>query len=540
MQKKLLAAAVLSAFSGAAAAQSANVTIYGTLFSDFENAQATGGDGTNAIQANSGGGAGVSPFRTLPTTNAGAAVTTNPGTVGNLGNGNYGPTPAAAGFGVAGVADPASRYRLMGSGANFGLRGTEEISSGLAAWFQLEVGTAAALGGVQATSSTSLGGYQGLTYRNSAIGLKGNGWGSVLMGIWDTPLTVAFGQAALVPKLLSANSANISAGFFGTNPFVGGGTFSGTSIVQACTNAGTAGTTIGGSAAACLTATMNQDRRQAGTLQYWTPNWGGFEGRIMFTPTNENFAAGVNNTALGSANTAQLGTASLNTLKPWMWGLSANYSIGGFFGSYSYQRMTDVTAAGVRQFGGIALSNNTATNNGATGNFGVSMPADINSSKDELHRIGLKYKFAFGLGIGGRYEWMNGSYGYANAPGATANTTALTNFTGFKKKTWGLAVSYENGAHAVVLEYARSPDITVSGQGGPTAAPNAVNGTATNARVWTIGYDYALSKRTDIRTYYTNVNNDTNARYQGTVFNGLQPVAGGDPRYIGVGLRHAF
>lgn len=537
MQKKLLAAAVLSAFSGAAAAQSANVTIYGTLFSDFENAQSTGGDGTTVTQANSAGGAGVSPFRTLASTPAGAAAVANGGTAANLGNGNYGPTAAAATAGFAGVADPASRYRLMGSGANFGLRGTEEIGSGLAAWFQLEVGTSAALGGINATSATSAGGFQALTYRNSAIGLKGNAWGSILMGIWDTPSTVAFGQATLVPKLLSANSANLSAGFYGTNPFLGGGTFSGTSIVQACTAAGGYGAA---SAANCLTATMNQDRRQAGTLQYWTPNWGGFEGRLMFTPTGENFGAANNNTALGTANTTALGTASLNTLKPWMWGVSLNYGIGGFFGSYSYQRLTDVTAAGVRQFGGIGLSNNTTANNGATGNFGVSMPADMNNSRDDIHRVGLKYKFAFGLGLGARYERMNGAYGYANTPGATAVTSPLTNFTGYKKTVWGAAISYENGAHAVVLEYARSPNITVSGTAGPTATPGALNGNATGARVWTLGYDYALSKRTDIRAYYTNVNNDTNARYQGTVFNGLQPVAGGDPRYIGVGLRHAF
>ena len=52
-----------------------------------------------------------------------------------------------------------------------------------------------------------------------------------------------------------------------------------------------------------------------------------------------------------------------------MWGLSANYSNGGLFLSYAYQRIVDFTAAGVRAFGGIGLSNNTAANNGATGNF---------------------------------------------------------------------------------------------------------------------------------------------------------------------------
>ena len=48
MQRKLLAAAILSAFSGVAAAQSANVTLYGTLLGDFQFASATGADASAA------------------------------------------------------------------------------------------------------------------------------------------------------------------------------------------------------------------------------------------------------------------------------------------------------------------------------------------------------------------------------------------------------------------------------------------------------------------------------------------------------------
>ena len=49
MQKKLLAVAVLSAFSGVAAAQSANVTLYGTIVQNVEQVSATGGDGSSAL-----------------------------------------------------------------------------------------------------------------------------------------------------------------------------------------------------------------------------------------------------------------------------------------------------------------------------------------------------------------------------------------------------------------------------------------------------------------------------------------------------------
>jgi hypothetical protein len=40
--------------------------------------------------------------------------------------------------------------------------------------------------------------------------------------------------------------------------------------------------------------------------------------------------------------------------------------------------------------------------------------------------------------------------------------------------------------------------------------------------------------------YYTLVDNEVNARASGIVFNGIGPNAGGDPEYLGVGLRHLF
>ena len=57
---------------------------------------------------------------------------------------------------------------------------------------------------------------------------------------------------------------------------------------------------------------------------------------------------------------------------------------------------------------------------------------------------------------------------------------------------------------------------------------------------WILGYGYSLSKRSSIFAYGTLINNDTNARFSGIVFNGIGPNAGGDPRYVGVGLRHLF
>ncbi len=59
----------------------------------------------------------------------------------------------------------------------------------------------------------------------------------------------------------------------------------------------------------------------------------------------------------------------------------------------------------------------------------------------------------------------------------------------------------------------------------PTLRLVTVSGTNdTGAKMYTIGYDYALSKRTSVGAYYSRLDNDTNGAYQpflaGTSFTG--------------------
>ena len=156
MQKKLLAAAVLSAFAGAASTQSANVTLYGTLIGSVENAAATGGDGsTGATAAAAALATGNSSVRGAAA-GGGGNVTTNAAI----------PTGVA---GAAGVAGQSQRMRMNPAGSNFGIRGTEDLGNGLSAWFQIEI--AATLG---APSGATAGPNHGNapSYRNSAVGLR--------------------------------------------------------------------------------------------------------------------------------------------------------------------------------------------------------------------------------------------------------------------------------------------------------------------------------------------------------------------------------
>ena len=120
------------------------------------------------------------------------------------------------------------RTRVEDQSSLFGIRGTEDLGGSLKAFFQLET----AFRPDQNTTTFAA--------RNSGVGLQG-GWGSVLMGRWDTPWKVA----------------TIAVDPFGD-------------------------LTIGG-----ITGTLsdggNFDRREQNVIQYWSPSWAGFAFRLMRT-----------------------------------------------------------------------------------------------------------------------------------------------------------------------------------------------------------------------------------------------------------------
>ena len=118
------------------------------------------------------------------------------------------------------------RTRIQDQASLLGVRGTEDLGGGLKAFFQLETAF-----NPESTSGTFAG-------RNSGVGLQG-GWGSILMGRWDTPFKVATG--AIDP--------------FGDVTIAG--------ITMANNDQG------------------NFDRRDPNVLQYWSPNWGGFAFRAQ-------------------------------------------------------------------------------------------------------------------------------------------------------------------------------------------------------------------------------------------------------------------
>jgi len=177
--------------------------------------------------------------------------------------------------------------RVQDNTSYFGFKGEEDLGDGLKAWFQIEnkIGTDDSNAGAFAS-------------RNSAVGLKGD-FGTVLLGRWDTPFKV-------IKKNLD----------------------------------------IMDGPAEQMEALMHQDQssklsyhtRQDNVVQYWSPNFAGFQARISYSPDEVKTDA-----VPGKASAKNNNRISV----------SGDYTLGGLNIGAAYETRKDdnaVTANGVTNY----------------------------------------------------------------------------------------------------------------------------------------------------------------------------------------------
>jgi predicted porin len=513
MQKKVMAVAVAAALAGPATvlAQGSSVQIYGGISTSFEWAQAKGAD-TSASP-----GAGGSSLR-----------------AGNLGGGYV-----ATGSSTPNVNEP-SRTRTQGAGSNFGLRGREDLGNGLYMGFQAEASIAIA--GQTAVSSAGSGLFA--SWRNTGVWLGGR-WGEVGIGLWDLPfnmnMTTGAGHAAYA-NASTTMIAGLLGGGLGGAP---AGTASGQDFSQFCsTSSGLVGTT-----AACFSNAASFHRRQSNQVWYQSPTWAGFRGRISYGATGG-----------GTANATNDGANFPSQVKAQLWGVGVSYTLGGLYAGIGYEYHDDYITTAARQLsagiaapsagcagfgpgfslgglaGGVNTSGQTVSGSLACLPIGSAAAGSAGLSGDESTgwNFNLRYTFGFGLSIGGYYETVEWKMKYGNTTGAESGL-----LTKVERDAWRLDAAYQLGAHTFGIQWGQGRRVKGSTTS-TAAAPNGFNGSGTGTDVWIFGYGYSLSKRSSLYAYYTYVDNETNSRSNGIVFNGIGPNAGADPKYLGVGLRHLF
>jgi len=319
-----------------------------------------------------------------------------------------------------------------------------------------------------------------------AFGSRNTGIG--LTGGWGTIMTGMWDSPYKV-AIGGITGMAVVGGLPGHNgPTLGNGDTTGTNPNQNCDNITNAiGSPFCGQGEAGAT---QFHRRLSNVVQYWSPKFGGFDFRVAMTANEEKAtnAASINN-------------------NPRLWSANGTYSAGPWYATIAYEQHS-----GYRTGSAATLAAGAPTN-----------------PKDKGWIIGGGYNFgAAALNLG--YERLK--YGNAGATGAE---------NGFTRPSWfaGVSVPVGPSGSAFRAGYSRM-------SGNKSCGTAAACGSTTGVRVLTLGYGYALSKRSTAYVQYGKVTNSTAST---TVFN-TSPVgpngvnstigAGADQTWLGVGMIHSF
>ncbi len=244
-------------------------------------------------------------------------------------------------------------------------------------------------------------------------------------------------------------------------------------------------------------AIANASRSQ-NIIRYTTPNFAGFQAQANYS-TSWTGPEGVQNSAAAPANnSAAVGDAG----KGRAMALGMNYGNGPLKAGVSFW-----DAKSEDRRAGFARADQSAGTAFIDWNFGVAT-------------VGLTYD--------------QSQLEPRNAVGTNSEV---------KRRAWSIPVTVPLGAGTFLFTYTKARDLT-----GTTAAVGALVTTPvvadTGATLVSIGYDYALSKRTSLGVSYAKLNNKTNGAYalytQGSLNGTPNNVAGQDASQLYLGVRHAF
>lgn len=364
-----------------------------------------------------------------------------------------------------------TRYeRLENPGSSYwGLRGEEKLGRGLTAWFQVEStfpGDGGEFGNVGDAAAGGLP--QGVGDRNTGVGLKG-AFGNAFVGQWDT----AYKQSA-GGHWRPVDTTGI------------------TGVAAILHNETTTSDNISN--------TTSFYRRQSNSFHYQTPVWGGFQGMLTISDTQQ--MRGNGTVAAGETRFASTDP------KARLWSLGGRYRSGPLAIGAGYER-----------------------HNNYRGTPGTGFAFD-----DRAWNINAGYTFAGRFRLGGIWEELR-------------YETTITGAE-VKKQNWGIALGWNiAGPHNLNMVYIQAKDSkgnSATGVGGVGAslAGTTTDGTGllvdrtdNGAKLWIIQYLYSFSKRTSMYGGYAKLDNDAAGRYR---FHRTVRNTGQEMDAFAVGIRHSF
>lgn len=329
-------------------------------------------------------------------------------------------------------------------------RAAEKLGGGTNVWFQCATQLDAFIGGSNVAD--------GLCMRNSGVGFQGS-FGNFFVGNWDTP-----------NKLVQNR---LRGWFSGTNALAGGSMrLMANSSSSGVPNPVPGAVSTGGNAQA-----TSFYRRQSNSVNYHSPNWGGFSFMAAFSANNESTAI-----------------ADSAGLTPRLFGINGQYASGPFYVGLAYEKHDDYNPGGTTAYSGGSDSNITAV-------FGFRM-AGFNV------RVGY---------LTNEYETTSANKVETDGYGIYAD--------------WNIS-----GPHTIRAAFSTvdAPTGTVGSQAGSYRVTAAED---TGADHMTLAYSYALSKRTEISAAYNMIDNDTNGNF---ALGKTSVTLGGKQTAVGLILKHRF
>ncbi|WP_250517756.1 porin [Caballeronia sp. INDeC2] len=181
-----------------------------------------------------------------------------------------------------------------------------------------------------------------------------------------------------------------------------------------------------------------------------------------------------------------------------MFGAGLRYQAGPFLLGYAYDSRNNANPTGLAQA----------------------------NSRDVRHRIGVQYQVLPDWMVGAFYDLAKNSGNFGTGNGKIT------------EHSFGVITRWSSVAHSVYAMFVQSQPVECNG----VTTNNGVNcatAGSTRARLFTLGYTYALSKSTLIRMVASRISNGAAARYDFS--NGaLGVTAGEDLTGVSIGLRHRF
>lgn len=244
------------------------------------------------------------------------------------------------------------------------------------------------------------------------------------------------------------------------------------------------------------------------TITYSSPALSGLAVAIRHSTSGTNLAG----SGTGANETTTAGLAA----KSKIWSINPTYNNGPIHAFYSWMKVSNggaVVGAGAN----------------ATGNHLVGQ------------RVGGAYTLPMGLKFGlvwdkNKIEVADGTASLAGV-GIAATGGNVGVHARRERTAWALPIQYVTGPHRFNFAYAKAGNITTN--------VGTVNDSG--AKLFVLGYEYSLSKRTSVAALYSTITNGANAAYDFRETstniaggNGTGLAAGTDPRTLQLAMRHVF